>query len=206
MLTRFIAIADVVIQYLQAKHVFTDTRKTSGQSEATMIKEVINETTASIELKLHNLYFKLALGLVAVGVLAYGVVRLIWHFESYLFLNYGQNFAVWFIAGIVVVTALAMVYGKYMMDRASKEKKKFNQEKADHESALEAAEPGFFAMPERLLHQVFVGFIDGFQKPRQRHREVPTGNSLSDVGRVDDLEYRQHVETLKLDHLRSASH
>ncbi len=206
MLTRFIALANMALQFLQAKHVFTGTKSPSRQGEATMIKEVINETTASIELKLHKLYFKMAVGLLAVGVLGYGVVRLIWYIENYLLLNYGQNFAIWFVAGIVVVTALAMVYGKYAMDKVSIEKKKLNREKAELEAAMEAEEPGFFAAPEKILHQAFVGFLDGFQKPIRRRLEIPAGQSLSDVGRSDDLEYRQHIEALKLDNLRGTSH
>ena len=88
MMTRFIALANFLLQFTQVKQVIKKvligTTDSFQKNEATMIKDVISETTASIELKLNKLYFKLALGLVMVGVLAYGVIRLIWYFESYL--------------------------------------------------------------------------------------------------------------------------
>lgn len=191
MLTRIFAITKILIQYLQAKHVFAGAKGSPQKSETMIIKDVISETTEAIELKLHKLYFKFALGLVAVGLLAYGVIRLIWYFENYLLLNYGQNSAVWFVAGLLAVTALGMVYGKFLMDKLSHEKKKLNQKNADREAALEAAEPGFFATPEKVLHQLFVGFLDGFHKPTRQSLQIENqaSRTLTDVN-----------------HLRSASH
>ena len=212
MMTRFIALANFLLQFTQVKQVIKKvligTTDSFQKNEATMIKDVISETTASIELKLNKLYFKLALGLVMVGVLAYGVIRLIWYFESYLSLNYGENYAILLLTVIVAAVSLQMIYAKYVMDKDSRDKRELNLENVQRDATLLQHEPGIFAAPEKLLHQAVLGFLDGFTNSNRKmaQLQLSTEDSTAKQIRNTNIKHQYPFESLQLDHLSGARH
>ena len=85
---------------------------TGSNSNAPLMKDVISDTTEAFEKKLNHLIFKLAIGLMLIGVLTYAVIRLIWYLEGYLFLNYGENYAVLLLFGIAALFVIPIIFQK----------------------------------------------------------------------------------------------
>lgn len=154
----------LVLQFLKTNHFFSNQEPSQPNKGKTMIKDIIEETTISIESKITGLFFSLLAGLTITAVLAYGVIKLIWYFEGYLLLNYGTSYAVFFICAVVAIAVAPLVYTKYYYSAKAEELE--HQRKVATELVHAPQRGGLgdiMAMPEKIMHQAFMGFLDGLR-------------------------------------------
>lgn len=196
------------LQFLQAKKFFNKRHhNTQPNKGTTMIKDIIDETTASIESKLTGMIFGIAAGLTITAVLAYAVIKLIWYFESYLALNYGTEYAIFFVIGIVAVALAPLIYVKahYAAIVARNQLKAAEKDiQPKHQSGL----GDVLAVPEKIVQQAFMGFLDGLATRRAKSRSVlqdAYGNVETDDRDVMNRDFRPANHELNIERLRTTA-
>ncbi len=171
-MNRLITLASFVLQIIPLKNFLKGSEDPQQKKDSTMIKDVIEQAATSFELKLKKLSFQLASFLILLSVLAYSVIRLIWHLETYLMQSYGENFARTLLGLIVIVLSSQMIYAYFSLNKVIHQKQGDLIEKNLIESESFLPKSNFRSFPEKVLHQAVIGFMKGFKKTPTKPRTV----------------------------------
>lgn len=132
-----------------------------------MFKQIIDDAKAAIQLKVSSFFATIVASLVFSLVLTYSLVRLIWYFETYLFTNYGTQFAVLLVGVIFLFTIAQILYVKYAFDRSIHEKREIERqhEKDAIENDLRTT---IRFSPARIISHALMGFWIGLKEKPEK--------------------------------------